>query len=365
MHLSSRDIRRQVGQLAIVGFAGVDPPAELRALIKEFGLAGAILFGRNVESPEQVAGLAGELRELGDDQPLWVGVDQEGGRVARLKAPFTEWPPMAALGRAGDAGLAERFACALATELAAVGITLDFAPVLDIHSNPENPVIGDRALSDQAEVVARLGAVIVRTLQAHGVAACGKHFPGHGDTSVDSHVDLPIVEHARERLDAVELLPFRVAIAAGVASVMTAHVLVPALDEQYPATLSRPVVDELLRRGMNFDGLVISDDLCMGAITTRYKLVDAAPLAIAAGCDLVLLCSPQPDEHASVLEALVHAVEDGRLPITRVEDALARQSLARERYLAVSRPRLGTKELRATLGSAEHRALAQQLARYA
>ncbi len=365
MHLSSRDIRRQVGQLAIAGFAGVDPPLELRALIKEFGLSGAILFARNVETPEQVAGLAGDLRELGGDRPLWVGIDQEGGRVARLKAPFTEWPPMAALGRTGDDALAEQFARALANELAAVGITLDFAPVLDIHSNPQNLIIGDRALSDQAEVVARLGAIIVRTLQAHGVAACGKHFPGHGDTSVDSHVDLPVVEHTRERLDAVELLPFRAAIAAGVASIMTGHIVVPALDEQHPATLSPVVVDELLRRRMDFNGLVISDDLSMGAITTRHKLVDAAPLAIAAGCDLVLLCDPQPDEHAAVLEELVHAVEDGRVPITRVEDALTRQSRARERYLAVSRPPLGTKELYATLGSAEHVALAQELARYA
>ena len=365
MHLSSRDIRRQIGQLAIVGFSGVDPPAELHSLVREFGLAGVILFGRNIESPEQVAGLARDLRTVGGARPLWVSIDQEGGRVARLKEPFTQWPAMAALGRRGDDGLAERFADALATELTAVGITLDFAPVLDVGSNPDSPVIGDRALSDQAEVVGRLGAVIVRALQARGVAACGKHFPGHGDTSIDSHVDLPIVEHPPERLEAVELVPFRAAIAADVASIMTAHVLVTALDEQSPATLSRAVVNGLLRGTLCFEGLIISDDLCMGAIAGRQTLVDAAPRAIAAGCDIVLLCEPRPDDQARACEALIHAVEEGRLSPSRIEDAIARQQRARERYLEAAPSPLAPHELEAVLGRREHLAVAEELARYA
>ena len=165
--------------------------------------------------------------------PAWVSVDQEGGRVARLKEPFTKWPPMATLGRAGkeSEALAERFAKALAQELLAVGITLDYAPVLDIHTNPKNPVIGDRALAERAEDVARLGRVIIRALQGAGLAACGKHFPGHGDTSTDSHFELPLVEHAPDRLRAIEFEPFRAAIAEQVAFIMTAHVLVPSLDE--------------------------------------------------------------------------------------------------------------------------------------
>src|SRR5713101_2324805 len=154
---------------------------------------------------------------------------------------------MATLGRSGDVALAERFARALAMELKSVGITLDYAPVLDVHTNPKNPVIGDRALAETAADVARLGSAIVRTLQAEGVAACGKHFPGHGDTSTDSHLELPLVEHPPERLREVELAPFRAAIAADVATIMTAHVLVPALDEHRPATLSRRIVTGLLR----------------------------------------------------------------------------------------------------------------------
>jgi len=197
-------LRRQIGQLLIAGFNGGALPIELRSLAREFGLGGVILFARNIVEPEQVADLAYEAVRLVPDVPAWVSVDQEGGRVARLKAPFTEWPPMATLGRSGDAALAARFARALASELKAVGITLDYAPVLDVHTNPKNPVIGDRALAETADVVGRLGAAIIRTLQAEGIAACGKHFPGHGDTSTDSHLELPLVEHPPERLREVQ-----------------------------------------------------------------------------------------------------------------------------------------------------------------
>src|SRR3954469_23488358 len=189
-----RDIRKHVGQLAIVGFEGHDVPADVRALAREFDLGGVIFFARNVESPEQVADLSRQCQALAEEIPLWVSVDQEGGRVARLKRPFTEWPPMATLGRAGSSesdSLAERFARALAAELHAVGISLDYTPVLDVLTNPKNPVIGDRALAERADDVARIGAILIRTLQAEGIAACGKHFPGHGDTSVDSHFELP------------------------------------------------------------------------------------------------------------------------------------------------------------------------------
>src|SRR5438477_4188763 len=175
--MSPSALRRQIGQLLFAGFNGHQISPELRSLAKEFGLGGVILFARNIAEPEQVAELAFDAARLVPELPVWVSIDQEGGRVARLKKPFTEWPPMATLGRSGDVKLAERFATALAAELKAVGITLDFAPVLDVHTNPNNPVIGDRALADKADDVARLGAAIIRTLQKEGVAACGKHFP--------------------------------------------------------------------------------------------------------------------------------------------------------------------------------------------
>src|SRR5580765_6483179 len=169
--MSPSALRRQIGQLLIAGFDGHQVPAELRSLAKEFSLGGVILFARNVADPEQVAELTFEASRLVSELPLWVSIDQEGGRVARLKAPFTEWPPMATIGRSGDAGLAERFAKALAAELKAVGVSLDYAPVLDVFTNPKNTVIGDRALGERASDVARLGAVIIRALQREGVAA--------------------------------------------------------------------------------------------------------------------------------------------------------------------------------------------------
>jgi beta-N-acetylhexosaminidase len=363
--MSFRDVRLHIGQLAIAGFPAHAIPAELRALAREFDLGGIILFARNVESPEQVAEIAREAQTLARDVPLWVSVDQEGGRVARLKSPFTVWPPMMTLGRSGDEQLAARFAKALAAELKAVGISLDYTPVLDILTNPKNPVIGDRALAERAQDVARFGAIIIETLQAEGIAACGKHFPGHGDTSTDSHFELPLIEHPPDRLDAVELVPFRAAIEARVAAIMTAHILIPALDDTRPATLSARVVDELLKRQLGFEGLVLSDDLEMKAISGRYGLPDATVGAIAAGCDAVLMCGATQEPQALALEALIHAVEAGTLPLTRVEDALARHRRVKERFLAAKQPPMAGKALRAILGRDEHQAIAAEMARFA
>ena len=364
--MSIRDACRQAGQLAIAGFAGHSIPSDLRALAKEFDLGGVILFARNVESPEQVAEIAREAQSLARELPLWVSVDQEGGRVARLRSPFTVWPPMHTLGRSGDEQLAARFSRSLAAELRAVGVTLDYTPVLDILTNPRNPVIGDRALAGTPEDVAKLGTVIINTLQGEGIAACGKHFPGHGDTAVDSHHELPLVEHPPDRLDAVEFVPFKAAIAAGVAGIMTAHLLVPALDEQRPATLSPAIVTGLLKEKLGFPGVVFTDDIGMKAISERYGTTEATLGAVAAGCDVVLMCGDSQEPQFAALEALVHAVEDGTLRLGRVEDALNRHRRMKERFLAPPRPRpLDGKALRMLLGRDEHQAVAAEMARFA
>jgi beta-N-acetylhexosaminidase len=207
----------------------------------------------------------------------------------------------------------------------------------------------------------------VKTLQSEGVAACGKHFPGHGDTSTDSHLELPLVEHPPERLREVEFMPFRAAIEARVATIMTAHVLVPALDETRPATLSKRIVTGLLRDELRYDGVIVSDDLEMKALANDYQVPESAVLAIEAGCDAVLVCSGDVDVQASALEALVYAVETDRLRMSRVEDALLRQQRAKERFLAAAvapRP-LGGKALQQVLGREEHRRIADQMARFA
>jgi len=361
-----KDMRRHAGQLAIVGFAGYSIPPDLRTLAREFDLGGVVLFARNVEAPEQVSEVSRDVQALANELPLWVSTDQEGGRVARLKRSFTIWPPMMTLGRSGDEGLAERFARALAAELRAVGISWDFAPVLDIHTNSDNPVIGDRALSERADEVARLGSVIIRTLQAEGIAACGKHFPGHGDTSVDSHHELPVVDHPPDRIERVELVPFKAAIEANVASVMTAHVLIPALDDQRPATLSPRIIDGMLKQELGYQGLVVTDDLSMKAISATYGTPEAVVAAIAAGCDAVLLCGQDQGAQIEAIEAVIHAVEDRTLPLKRVEAALLRQRRMKERFLAPPRPvPLTGTALRTLLGREEHQAVAAEMARFA
>jgi beta-N-acetylhexosaminidase len=368
--MSPQPLRRRIGQLLIGSFAGADVPVEMRSLAREFDLGGITVFGRlgNIESPEQVAGLAFDVRSLGVELPAWVAIDQEGGRVARLRSPFTEWPPMAVLGRSDDVVLAGRFAAALAAELTAVGISLDYAPVLDIHTNPRNPVIGDRALGEKPDVVAKLGRVIIDELQRAGVAACGKHFPGHGDTATDSHIELPIVEHPPDRLRAVEFEPFRAAVAARVAFIMTAHVLVTSIDDERPATLSPKIVQRLLREELGFNGVIISDDLEMKALASAYTTAEAAVASIAAGCDAVLFCGSGKTAdvalQAGVLEALIHAVEDERLPVKRVEAALERNRHAKERFLKDWRPPTAA-QLRQVIGSEQHRVIAEQMAAFA
>jgi beta-N-acetylhexosaminidase len=364
--MSPLALRRQIGQLLIAGFNGTTVPVELRSLAREFGLGGAILFARNIESPEQVAELSFEITRLTADVPPWVSVDQEGGRVARLRAPFTEWPPMATLGRSGDTTLAERFARALATELRAVGITLDYAPVLDVHTNPNNPVIGDRALGEQARAVAELGAAIVTVLQAEGVAACGKHFPGHGDTSADSHYELPIIDLPPEQLRDREFVPFAAAIAAGVATIMTAHVFVPSLDDERPATLSKRIITGLLREELGFEGVILSDDLEMKALASERSVPQSALQAIEAGCDGVLVCSGDYDAQGQALEELIRAAEADRAFMRRVDDALVRHRRAKERFLAtaVGAAPLTGAALRRVLGREDHRQIADEMARY-
>ena len=362
----SKQIRRRIGQLITAGFAGRTIPEELRALARELDLGGIILFGRNVEGPEQVAELAYAAQGLARDLPLWVSVDQEGGRVARLQSPFTVWPPMQTLGRSGDDNLAGAFARALARELRAVGVTLDYVPVLDVQTNARNPVIGDRALSAQANEVARLGATIIDALQVEGVAACGKHFPGHGDTDKDSHHELPVVEHGPERLREIELKPFRAAIAQDVAAIMTAHVLYPAIDDEHPATLSRQIITGLLRGELAFDGLIVTDDMEMAAVADRHSLEDGTVRAVAAGCDMVLLCGTDAGQQVAALEGLIRAVEEERLPARRVEDALARQAKAKARFLSHVpewRPP-SSRALQEVLGCDRHISIAEEMGRY-
>jgi beta-N-acetylhexosaminidase len=351
----SASLDRDVASLLCVGFHGTAPSPEVLELIRR-GVSGVILFSRNVESAEQVAELTAALKRAAG-RPLLVAIDQEGGRVARLRAAqgFTELPPMRAIGAAGDERLAFEVGGLLGRELRAVGIDQDYAPVVDVDTNPRNPVIGDRSLSRDPDVVGRLGAALALGLQAAGVAACAKHFPGHGDTSQDSHVDLPRLPHAIERLRRVELPPFRALAQAGVAAVMTAHVVFEPFDRRRPATLS-PAVMKLLREEIGFQGCCVSDDLEMKAVAAHFPLEEAAPGAVAAGVDQLLVCHQATLQHRAI-DLVRGAVEAGRIAPARVAEAKARV----ERLLRWAGPPPEPREVRSRLRTAEHLALAERL----
>jgi beta-N-acetylhexosaminidase len=312
---------RVAASVIVAGFDGKSLPASTAGLI-DLGLAGAILFKWNVGSPEEVASLCRSLKERAGPRPFLNCADQEGGRVARLRDGFTPLPPMRRLGELGQTSLAESAGSVLARELRAVGFDLDFAPVVDVDSNPANPVIGDRSFGSSPQVCARLGAAVVRGIQDSGVAACAKHFPGHGDTLQDSHLTLPRLTHDLERLRQVEWPPFAAAIQAGVASVMTAHVIFEALDAEFPATLSARALAPL-RRELGFDGVIISDDLEMAAIARDWPVGEAAPMALSAGCDLVLVCH-RVEQQQLAIEALARAAEQSTGFKDRLLDASQR-----------------------------------------
>jgi beta-N-acetylhexosaminidase len=293
---------RQVGQLLCVGFDGTSAPPGLLAAIRDGEIGAVVLMGRNVEGAAQVASLTNTLRAAAPpDLPLLVAIDQEGGRVQRLRG--TRWPAGAALGK-GSPQTTEAVARAIGDELAAVGVGLDFAPVLDVLTEPASAVIGDRAFGSEPERVAAHGLAYARGLRAAGVAACAKHFPGHGGIAADSHVELPRDPAPRERIDSVYVMPFARAVAQGVESIMTAHVAYEALEPGVPATLSRRAITEVLRGQLGYEGVVVTDDLSMKAISERHALDEAIGGALAAGADLMLVCDGGEDRRAEAFAAI-------------------------------------------------------------
>jgi beta-N-acetylhexosaminidase len=294
----------------VLGFAGTRVSEELASLL-EGGLAGVAIFARNYRSVEELCALTSEIRRAAG-KPVLIGMDQEGGTRFALAPPFTVWPSAAELGRIGDATLVERIATAMARELRAAGANLDFAPMLDLHIQAESPITRERSFGAQPELVARMGRAVARGLQAGGVLACAKHFPGHGDTRTDPHLDLPTFSGTQERIESVELIPFAAAIAESVPLIMTAHILLPQIDTERPASLSRRILTGLLRERMKFQGAIIADDLGMGAIAKTFSAGQAAVETFAASADLAMLCHDE-SAIAPAIDAVARALEVGRL----------------------------------------------------
>jgi beta-N-acetylhexosaminidase len=365
-------VRDDVGQLLWIGFEGPTVSPELRRGLDAGDWGATILFKRNLQFdvegaiPQETCDLDAlvalnrELhRSAPDGTPALIAIDHEGGLVQRVRAPATHWPPMRThdgFAEPEDASIAAQVGLALGRELRALGFDIDFAPVLDIHTNPANPVIGDRAFGTDPETVTRRALAFARGLDEAGVLACGKHFPGHGDTATDSHFELPRIDHAMDRLQRVELVPF--ARAGQLPMIMTAHVVFAALDDTTPATLSHRVVTGLLREQLGYKGVIVSDDLDMRAIADRMGASEAAVAAVRAGCDVLLLCRDAAHQ-AQARDALIREGERDSELRRRIGES-AERVRAMKRAHRVNQQRVPMPG-RDVVGSFEHRKLADRL----
>ena len=328
--MNNRFSQDAIGQCLMVGIPHPTLDAETRRILADLQPGGIILFQRNYTDPDTLQVLCAEIHALTPEHPPLIALDAEGGRVHRLSPPFTHFPPALQIGQTGSPQLAHAVGVALGQELRSVGIDIDFAPVLDVYSNPDNTVIGDRAFGSDPQRVAEFGCALAAGLRAAGVLPCGKHFPGHGATVIDSHDDLPYDERGKATLEGVDLPPFQAAIAQEIELLMTAHVVYPALDPQQPASLSPVIMNNLLRKRFGFRGVIVSDDLEMGAIVQHSSVAAAAVQALSAGADLLLIC--QSLERAlSALDACRRALQQGVLTEERVTEAQRRVEWLKQR----------------------------------
>ncbi len=353
-------LEEQIGQVLAVGFHEPMPSQDIVELIQKYHVGNIILFQRNIQNIQQVYELTTRLqkiaREAGHRYPLLIMIDQENGMVRRFGQNTTIFPGNMALGAIGSEQIAYDIAQATGRELQSLGINMNLAPVVDVNNNPANPVIGVRSFGEDPQQVARLGAAMVRGYRAAGIITCLKHFPGHGDTAVDSHLALPIIPYDMERLEAIELVPFKSAIAVGADSIMIAHMYLPAImqNEMVPATLSRTVVTELLRKKLGFTGLIVSDCMEMQAVSDTVGSEQGTVGALKAGIDLVLVSHTFTRQSGSI-EAVQAAIQDGTLSEERVQEAAEHVLQLKARTL--SWDNLPDTKTMALIGNEAHRQL--------
>ena len=348
-------LREKVGQMMMVGFDGLRAPRHILQWLESGRIGGIYLFARNVRSPAQVARLITDCRRAAK-VPILVGIDQEGGAVARLREGFTESPGAMALGASGDPKLAEDIAYMMGLELAALGVNWNFAPVADLAHQSDNPSVGTRAVGRAPQLVSDFVSAQIRGFQRAGVAATVKHFPGLGNSVIDTHDAMATVSAPLSSPYAEDLMPFRAAIAAGVSSVMLTHVVYEALDSGRPATLSQRIATGLLREELAYDGAVCTDCMEMKAITDRYGAGESAVLAVDAGLDLIMFSHSREAQEAAY-EAVLEAVGRGRLSQERVDQSVARIQALERQYSLDHRPALEI------VGSSAHLARADEAAR--
>lgn len=321
--LKKMTLEEKIGQLTLVGLDGYEVNEQTRSLIEDYYVGGFIVLGGNVESTEQLINLTNELKRINTNNtiPLFLAIDEEGGNISRMPDEFVDLPTNQLIGNVNDPSLSYEIGQTLAHQIKSFGFNINFAPVMDVDSNPDNPVIGDRSFSSNVEIVSKLGIETMKGMQAEGVISVVKHFPGHGDTFVDSHLGLPRVNKDLNNLMEFEFVPFIETINNGADAMMVAHILYEKIDPEYPASLSNEIISGILREQLGFDGLIFTDDLTMAAILDNYDITEAAILSIKAGNDIVLVAH---ENQMEVLKALKKAVETGEISEERVNESVYR-----------------------------------------
>lgn len=330
--LEGMTLSEKIGQLVMVGLEGYTPDDTARLMIEEHHVGGFILFNRNIKDVDQTIQLINDLKTINTAQvPLFFGMDEEGGRVTRIPSTLTPLPTALKIGERNKPELAMEMAKQMGLLLGGLGINVNFSPVLDIHSNPRNPVIGSRAYADNPDRVSEIGLHVAQGYRDANIIPVAKHFPGHGDTYVDSHLGLPVIKHDLKRIKELELKPFKSAVQEEIEMIMIGHLLVQAIDEELPSSLSPLIINQLLREEMGYSGVVITDDLTMGAITDYNNTAEAAVMAIKAGADIVMICH-DIDLQFQAIEAIKQAVVDGRLSEDRVNQSVLRILTLKHQY---------------------------------
>ncbi|OKP66576.1 glycoside hydrolase family 3 [Paenibacillus sp. P3E] len=331
--IASMPLEDKIGQMLLVGIDGTEVSAQTQAMISNDKVGGIILYGDNIKSLKGLVSLTNELKRsnAGNPAPLFVSVDQEGGKVSRMPDEYAKIPASGSVGASSNAEAAEMMGKLLAREVQTAGFNMDFAPVLDINSNPDNPVIGDRSFGNTSAKVIELGIAEMKGIESEGIVPVVKHFPGHGDTSVDSHLELPVVNKTEAQLAKLEWRPFREAVKEQADAVMVAHILYPHLDPDRPGSLSKVIISQILRGQMGFKGVVITDDLTMGAIMKNYSLAAAAVNAVLAGSDILLVAHEYSNEQTT-RNALLAAVKQGKISESRINESVYRILSLKQKY---------------------------------
>jgi beta-N-acetylhexosaminidase len=372
--LADMAVEEKIGQLFLVYFKGPSLSPELKEMINKYYVGGIILYtvSENIKDPVQVGNLINDAQnealKHGSGIPLFIAIDQEGGRVVRLTEGVAVFPGNMAIGATGSIKDARFMAMITAKELKALGINMNFAPVVDVNNNPDNPIIGTRSFGASAGQVAGFGSEVIETYRIYDIISTAKHFPGHGDTTIDSHIGIPIIPHGLDRLQAIELLPFQKAIDTGVPAIMTAHVVIPALEKKrgLPATLSYNILTGLLRRKMGFDGLIITDSLGMGAIAKTFSITDAAIMALKAGADILLFGADkklETQDQITVFRHILSRVHSGEIPMERINESVRRTLKTKVQYGLFDLTNVDIEEIPRKVGIEKHHELSKLIAR--